>query len=334
MAALKKYYLSLIACQERNPVEQIFFFIFVLLSFIYGTAVSVRNFLYDRRIFVVHSLPSQVISVGNLTWSGTGKTSLVMFLYEVLGRERSVAAVTKGYAADEFRLLKEKIGDVLDARDRVRLLTDAAGDYDLFILDDGFQYRRLFRDLDILLIKKDDLFRPRFLIPASEYREPLKNMRRADIIVVTYCRPDELEAARKEVSLYNDRARVFSADYLPRCIADRNGCQVDLNHFQGRRAGLLTATGYPQGVESTLAKTGLTIGKTIVYPDHHQFTVGDLKKVEASFREKGIRDVIITAKDLHHTDLSAATLDYYLLLAELKINDQDEFVSEVKKCIA
>jgi len=333
MVEIKKYYLDIIAGEKKGFFARVVRFFLVLLSFVYRLVIALRNLAYNLKIFKTTGVEAKVVSVGNITWSGTGKTTMVSLLYQALKSEARVAAVTKGYARDEYLLLKEKLGDVLDARDRVSLLSQAQSRYQIFILDDGFQYRRLKRDLDLVLLKKEDLESAPFLIPASPFREPLNSLRRAQIAVVTYCPEQEHAAAAEAVKRYNPQIRVFSADYEPKFLKDIRGKSILFSHLQGRPVAVLTAIGYPRGFLNTVAKTGIVPQAVEIYPDHYQFTAKDLAEIESRLNKQGIKDVLITSKDLHHLDLSCAGLNYYILIPEFRIREEERFIREVKQCI-
>ncbi|MFN3407236.1 MAG: tetraacyldisaccharide 4'-kinase, partial [Caldimicrobium sp.] len=179
----------------------------------YYWAISLRNFLYDTGIKKVKSLPCFVISVGNLSCGGTGKTSLIKYLAEILSKDYKVGILLRGYkrvskgfrwvlkegqilssleeAGDEAFMLANLLKEVLNVtvavcEDRFTggLTLHREAQIQLLLLDDGFQHRKLARDIDIVLIKKTDL--KDTLLPFGKLREPLKALKRADAIILTY----------------------------------------------------------------------------------------------------------------------------------------------------
>ena len=194
---------------KLNPFVSL---LMVPFSFLYGTAVALRNWLYNRGIKVSHRLDCRVISVGNLSVGGTGKTPMVeCFARRLHGDGRGVAILSRGYrgkgkgtvivsdgvnllvddryAGDEPYLLASRLRSVpvIVNRDRVKGAEKALHRFHskYLILDDGFQYRRLQRDLDVVLV--DFQSSPQRLLPAGPLREPWRNLRRADLIFLTKC---------------------------------------------------------------------------------------------------------------------------------------------------
>lgn len=208
---------------------------------IYGRIMDARNALYDRGVFRVHDLGARAISVGNLTTGGTGKTPLVAMIAEILAeRGETVCILTRGYGrknagervvvsngesvladaatgGDEpVELARKLIGKAVVIADRDRV---AAGIWakekfgvTAFILDDGFQHRRVKRDLDIVCIDATNPFGGGTVLPAGRLREPLENLKRADVIVVTRANlVDKIEDLRFQISKLNPQAEIFLA---------------------------------------------------------------------------------------------------------------------------
>lgn len=287
--------------------------------------------MYDKRLLKIISIPKKVISIGNISWGGTGKTSLVMYLHNRLSDNFKVCSVTKGYARDEFYLVKERFSDTFDSRDRVALIRRLASKYDVFILDDGFQYRKLKRNLDIVLLKKVELQRRAFMIPASVFREPLKSLRRSDIVVVTYCQPQEFSWVRDRLLKIKKDLKVFCADYIFSGLLDKNQQEVSLDYFKNRSVGILTGIGYPKGFLDKVLELGFNPEKILIYPDHYELNEGTLKKVEAIFLAKGIEDILITYKDFYHISLNKTKLNYFIFCVELKIYREEQFLETIKE---
>lgn len=328
---IKKWYISFLSKEKKNLPEGCLFFVLLLLSFIFAIIVRLRNFLYDKKILEVSKLNKKIISVGNLSWSGSGKTSFVVSLHKRLFSDFKVASVTKGYAQDEYLLIKNEVTDVFDAKDRVGLIKKLSDSFNLFILDDGFQYRKLYRNLDIVLIKREDLTRKIFLIPASSFREPISSLNRADIVVITYCGKEGFLENRAKILKENKNLKIFYADYLPVGFLDKNKDFVPIDYFKERKFGLLTAIGYPEGFLNKLSEAGLKPGKTLVFPDHYQFGAEELQKIENDFFRAGIEDIVITYKDYYHLNFTGSKLNYFIFRVELKIADEEDFFKAVKE---
>ena len=147
---------------------------------LYGAIVFFRNLLYDKKIFSSFPSKAKVISVGNLSWSGTGKTPLSIWLYKKLSSKFKVAVLRRPYAQDEEKMLQEKVKNVFSCPNRQKIAKEKESLFDIFILDDGFGHRKLKRDIDIVIMGAREFKRKHDLIPANFFREPLKALRRAD----------------------------------------------------------------------------------------------------------------------------------------------------------
>lgn len=186
MLTIKNTYLLFIERRRRNIVNGILFGILLVISRFYGAAVGVINFCYDKNIFHVHRLNKPVISVGNISWGGSGKSTLVLKIQQHLKDEFKTAILRRGYGADEAAMLKDKGGDIYSAKDRAALARNLEKDYDCFILDDGFQHRRLYRACDIVVMGAREFNHAFYLIPAYIFREPLISLKRAQMVVINY----------------------------------------------------------------------------------------------------------------------------------------------------
>ena len=335
MDRLKKVYINFIEKENKNIWELFLFFPLYILSLLYAAAVALRNFLFDHNFLTRHSIGKKVISVGNISWGGSGKTSLVTYLHTFLKSSFKVASITKGYAKDEFLLLQEKVGDVFDAKDRVALLKMKSSDFDVFILDDGFQYRKLSRNLDIVVMGTKEFREKAFLLPAYILREPLKSLRRAQIVILNYSsKIKNIASIREKIKAVNPRIKIYLADYQFKGFLGLDRKPRDFNYFKDKKLAVLTAIGYPEGFVDNILSLKLQLQEKIIYPDHHRFTFEEISDIENKLQIRGIKDVVITYKDFYHLDLRKSCLNYFILDVELKIKDQDKFLEDVKKAIA
>ncbi len=329
---VKVRYIAFLDCDKKTLLSKIVYFFLVLLSYIYGIIVFLRNRGYDYGILPVYSSCGRIISVGNISWGGSGKTSLVSYLHKNLSSYLRVATITKGYAKDEFLLLKDKLTDVFDAKRRLSLLKSLENKFDVFILDDGFQYRRLRRDLDIVVIGPKECGKNQHLLPAYILREPLSSIRRAQIVVINYSHLiGDLDLFKKRLLYINPRLRIYTSRYVYRRFLDRNKKEVGKDYFRGKHIAVLTAVGYPQGFIEILNGLPLNIVEKLIYPDHYEFEKEELMIIENRLRANNIKDIIITYKDFYHLDLRNACLNYFILDVDLKIDNEEDFLSEVKK---
>jgi tetraacyldisaccharide 4'-kinase len=333
MLKLKRAYLTLIEKDKKTYFEQFVFLFLLIFSFIFKLIATLRNFLYNKNLLKIYRIDKKIISIGGISWGGSGKTSMVIYLHKYLSSQFRVASITKGYATDEYSLIKAQVKDVFDAKNRVDLIKQLASDFDVFILDDGFQYRKLARDLDIVLIRRENLQDDLLLIPAGSFREPLRSLGRADIVIVTYCKEDQLHQIKSKIVGINNNLRIFSANYEFKKILDRDKNEVSLDYFKGKRVGLLTAIGNPRGFLEKLSQVGIRFQKALVYPDHYQFWGPQLRDIEDDFLREDIKDIVITYKDFYHLNLKETRLNYFIFEVELKIDREEEFLEEVRNVL-
>lgn len=188
---LRSYFYNIVTKrQPQGPVGILIKFILTALSVFYLFIISIRFLFYKVGVFRSRRLKSPVISVGNLTWGGTGKTPLVesICLY-FKSQGKKAVLLTRGYGSDEDRLLVQNLegAAVLAGKERIKNALNfcKTNPADIFILDDGFQHLAIKRDIDIVTINAKEPFGGRLLIPAGILREPARSLMRADIAVIT-----------------------------------------------------------------------------------------------------------------------------------------------------
>lgn len=292
-------------------------------SVVYILVISIRNLCYGFRIFKTYNIAARVISVGNVTWGGTGKTPLVAFIAELLKKKNhNLSILIRGYGKDEPELFSELAQGVpvLVGRDRVRTGSEAVSKYlaDTVILDDGFQYRRLRRDIDIICVDATDPFGNGFVIPAGSLREPLSSLKRADIFLITKVDlvrdKDKLKKLEHRLKCINPRAVVVRAIHRPLYFYKfSNGERMNIGELKNKELVLLSAIGSPFSFEKTIMRLGLKINKHFMFRDHYFYTQKDIENVHSYCRKHAIGTVITTQKDA-------------VKLRKLKVADGVEFL--------
>jgi tetraacyldisaccharide 4'-kinase len=286
-------------------------FLLFALSLPYRAAVALRNGLYDRKLKTVHRPDCRVISVGNLTAGGTGKTPLVEYLARcLLRRPAKVVIVSRGYAAepggpsDEKALLRENLPGVphVAGKDRVRCCLTARREHDarVVLVDDGFQHRRLARDLDIVTVDALNPFGFGHFLPRGLLREPPGELTRADVVVITrsgLVSPEDLGALEKEISKLAPDALLARAVEDVVAVHDLSGKDTPLRELAGRRAAAFCGIGNPEGFRRTVAALGVTTVAFMVYADHHRYAASDLKAVDAAADAEHAEIILTTQKD-------------------------------------
>lgn len=304
------------------------FFQYVLFPFslIFGFIVRVRNLCYDRRIFRSFKIEGcTVISVGNISAGGTGKTPVIKFLALYLKEQNlKVAILSRGYgrkskgtvivsdgeninsdssqSGDEPLLLARQLRGIpvvveADRYKGARLILEQFRP-DVILLDDGFQHRRLARDFDIALVDASVGFGREFLLPAGFLREPVSSLKRADLIWLT--RTDQ----SKNVQALNERIRevtdveivesVHEADAL---ISARTGDIHSLDFLRDKKAFLFSGIANANSFERTVKNYSPQTVQHIQFSDHYKYSRADIDKIVQKSNEAGADLIVTTEKD-------------------------------------
>jgi len=299
-----------------------------LLSMAYGAGVLARGLLYDLRVFRSHRISAKVVCIGNLTTGGTGKTpATILAALTLRRRDYPVAILSRGYGRpkrgaevcvlhDDSEMDWKRCGDepwmmhqmlkgqgvpILVSPDRVGAAAQAVTFFNsrVVILDDGFQHRRLARDLDVVLINALDPFGGRRLLPLGNLREPLRALRRAQIIMLTHVdlAPEEtLAALREAVHRANPRAPLLEAVHKPDFLLEvKTSSKHRFDHLKDRPVATLSGLASPQQFEACLEHNGVPIAQRWRYPDHHRYTKRELISID---RLRADLPLVTTFKDL------------------------------------
>jgi tetraacyldisaccharide 4'-kinase len=278
----------------------------------YTAAVRLRNWRFDTGRAAVHRVEVPLISVGNITLGGTGKTPTVEWLARwFLERGVPVGIVSRGYGSkqgrpnDEALELAESLPEaphVLD-RDRVRGARRAVDELGcrLLILDDAFQHRRLARDFDLVLVDALEPFGFGHVFPRGTLREPLAGWARADALVLT--RANEVDAAgraeiRRRALAYAPRAVWLEATHAPYALRSASGTAQPLESLARERIAAFCGIGNPAGFHGALARSGYAVIGTREFPDHFAYRESDLVELARWSDALGVAAVVCTRKDL------------------------------------
>lgn len=278
----------------------------------YGWAIRIRNRGYDRGTKEIHRASVPVLSVGNLTVGGTGKTPMVEWLARQL-RQRNirVAILSRGYGAEQGSLndealeLELSLPDVphLQNPDRAAAAQIAVDELatQLLLLDDGFQHRRLARDFDLVLLDATEPFGFDRLLPRGTLREPLIGLRRAQAVVLS--RADMIDAAarqqvRTRVARLAPQVVWAEVEHRPAALVDSAGACRGLEELRGQSILAFCGIGNPAGFRHTLEGLGCQIAAWREFPDHHNYTREDVEELAQLVRTSGGRVAVCTRKDL------------------------------------
>src|SRR6058998_3976099 len=297
------------------------------LSHLYGLAMRTRAALYARGLLRQQTLPCRVISVGNLTVGGTGKTPVVIALAAALrDRGRKVGVISRGYkrrsgtsfleisdgrtlrghpgdSGDEPFLIAQRCPGVPVAvgadRPRVgRYLLDRHH-IETLILDDGYQHLALQRDVDLLVVDAAAPFGNGYLLPRGRLREPLSSMARASAVFVTRAsqaqRLDELKATVRAAA---PAVPIWITDFAPSAVVQVGGATAaEPSVLKGERVLAVSGIGNPESFRKLLAAAEATVVDHCVFADHHAYSQDDLGKVRRSATQAGVDRIVTTEKD-------------------------------------
>jgi len=305
----------------------------------YTWAVSWRNRAYDAGRREIQRVERPVVSVGNLTLGGTGKTPLVAYLarwYRRLGVRVSI--VSRGYGAgasganDEALELEQQLPDVPHVQDADRVLAARIAidelDTQLILLDDGFQHRRLDRDLDIVLLDALDPFGLEHVFPRGLLREPVEALRRADVVALSRSNLID-EAARATIRRRVERlapdAQWIETSHVPRGLLNAAGETEPWQALAGKRLGAFCGLGNPAGFRQTLARCGLEPAAFREFPDHHRYTREDVESLSKWGAEERLETLLCTHKDLVKLGVtSLGHIPLWALAIELEVSQGEE----------
>jgi tetraacyldisaccharide 4'-kinase len=308
-ATSQERFLALVRGTRRGVWPSFLRCLLRLASWPYGIAVRLRNLAFDRGWKRQHKATVPVVSVGNLTVGGTGKTPMVEFIarfYRSL--DRRVCLLSRGYGSsagrnDEALVLEENLPDVphLQGADRAALADTAVEELEseVLVLDDGFQHRRLRRDLDVVLIDATDPWGGG-LLPRGLMREPASSLKRADAVVLTRCdQAGDLVAIRRRVSRLAPNKPVAETVHRPETLVNASGETAPLDALRQHPVAGFCGIGNPEAFRRTLADLGGDVIDFRAYPDHHPYRRDDVEELR---RRAGTLPhdavVVTTQKDL------------------------------------
>jgi len=307
-----------------------------VLSAIYGTLIRIIDIFYRRRIFSQKRLPCKVVSIGNITVGGTGKTPMTIYLAETLtGLGYKVVVISRGYRGDA-----EKKGGIVSNGREILMGPDSSGDEpfmmaarlnnipvvvgqnrynagllairnfnpDIILLDDGFQHRKLFRDIDLLLLDSRRPFGNFHLIPKGVLREPVASIDRADSFILTKSSsldagiPDVIKNISKDYPVFTAYNAYYffknNKDGVSTRPADfKNEPSSDFSCMAGKKVVAFSGIVGNGHFRKTLEEFKCDLLEFFGFPDHHRYIAGDMERISKSVRDRRAELVMTTEKD-------------------------------------
>ena len=305
-------------------------------SWLFLAVVEIRYLLYRTGLLRRYPLGTQVISIGNVTAGGTGKTPVTEIFARTLAAEgRRVAILSRGYRRREApwwqRLFTQVIEKPLVVSDGRRVLLDSAtgGDEpymlasnlpgvavvvdrnrvkagrhavnrlgcDTLILDDGFQYQKLKHSIEVVLVDSTNPFGNGNLLPRGVLREPVRNLKRADIIFLTKCRGDVTEV-KEEIRRFNRTAEIVECNHTPKVLKDVwSREEFPLSWLAGKTTCTLSGIASPKGFENSLRHLGAKVVWCERYADHHRYDASEVLYALNRTADMGADALVTTEKD-------------------------------------
>jgi tetraacyldisaccharide 4'-kinase len=323
----------------------------------YSATVRLRNFLYDKGWLKAHRVNAKVLSIGNITAGGTGKTPLVIRLYQQIVqsakcRVQNCGILTRGYKTtknlklktqnylDEPAILAESCPEakIIINPDRVAAAVEAVDKFGatVLIMDDGFQHRRLARDLDIVTIDATCPFGYGKMLPAGLLREPLSALTRADAVVITRSdQSSETELIRLEEKLreVNPNMIIAKSIHKPVCARSADGKETGIKELKDKKIFAFCGIGNPDAFLETVKGLGANLVGSKIYNDHYHYTDNDIADIHKQAKNLEADLILTTQKDRHSTQYTIRGTQYELpfayLATELKFTAGEDKITQL-----
>ncbi len=309
---------------------------------IYGEIMRWRRAAYRRAVFSSYTAPLPVISVGNITAGGSGKTPMVLLLAEALAlRSQRPGILLRGYRAqdgvsDEGELYRQANADliVVEGADRFKAANKAAKlGATILLLDDGFQHCRLRRDFDLVLIDAMSPWGGGVPFPGGLLREPKSALRYADALIITrsdQVQPMQLDIIRQEIRRLAPGVPLFTACHLPNRLYKCDGENVPLSWLAGKKVVALCGIARPEAFLLTLEQLGATVAASHCFGDHRSLSDQELAAVVESAKKRQAI-IVTTEKDAvkknfrHYADNNNGN-DVYVLGVSQAVDSIDSLI--------
>jgi tetraacyldisaccharide 4'-kinase len=307
----------------------------------YGRCVSFRKSLYTKGLLKPKRLNGTVISVGNLTAGGTGKTPMVLWLAEkFIAEGKKVAILSRGYrgsdgTSDEVELLRHRL------RNRVRFgvgpnryesgrRLESQHEIDVFLLDDGFQHLQLARDLDIVMLDGSRKLKDEWLLPAGLLREPIAACRRADILVVSrkFERPPMEAREPHKFSIFCSQTRLLGFRRLESRDEPRSVTEAGPGPFFA-----FCGIGNPDAFFADLARWHVPVVQQKAFADHHKYSSRDVRRLQRDAELSKATAFVTTEKDAANLPVSAFPMTVWVAVIDLVFTAESELTAAIDRIL-
>jgi tetraacyldisaccharide 4'-kinase len=314
------------------------------LAFLYGSYVRLRAWLYARGWLKQERLKGMVISIGNLTVGGTGKTPMVIWLAQkLLAQGKRVAILSRGYrsangTSDEIELMRERFQErVAFGVGKNRLVQgrrlEAQQEIDVFLLDDGFQHLQLGRDIDIVLLDASREMGKERLLPAGRLREPLSALNRANLVVFT--RTENAPGAREAIQRLW-KFPVFAAEtrLLGFRLFGGGGTPFPAGSIGAGPFFAFCGIGNPEAFFRDLESWHVPVAGSRKFRDHHRYVPEDIALLERAASQANAKAFLTTEKDEQNlAGLAFSSQPVYVSMIDLELIPEGEFLAAIERAL-
>ncbi len=350
----RPYLERVVTGEERGLISWLIRVLLWPLSMVYRIGLAVYLGLYSLGIRKRYRLPVPVISVGNLTFGGTGKTPAVQEICRMLLEQgMRVVILSRGHGGSAKGSLivsdgRTVLASASEAGDEPILLARtlpavpvvvgkdrrASGDLacrefrpDVVLLDDGLQYWQLHRDLDIVVLDAERPLGSGFVMPMGDLREPASGLRRAGVVLANGLRPGQW------LPQVPSDTMVLGAERAPTSLQRKDGGEIGLDWLRDRKVVAFCGIGKPESFAQTLRSLGASVVDLLEFPDHHTYTPEDVAKIEAARASRGAESVVTTEKDWVRLGERPPITDLYVLGIRLEIEGRERLAEHISERI-
>jgi len=353
---------KLISGQSSGAGATVLRFLLMPAAAVYSIIIRLRNFLYSKGLLRTHRVNVPVISVGNITTGGTGKTPFVIWLCRFLqNRNVACAILTRGYKThaekrvssiqdrasrtDEPAIFAESCPEakVIVNPDRVAGAAEGVNRFGAkaLIMDDGFQHRRLARDADIVTIDAMRPFGYGKMLPGGLLREPVTGLKRANAVVITRCdqiAEAELVQLGERLRLINPNMVIARSVHAPICAKSIDNKEMSLEELKGKKVFAFCGIGNPDAFLGTIRQLGADVIGSQIYDDHYYYAENDMGDIYAQAERLNADLILTTQKDWNKIALPALAKEdiaFAYLAIELKfVSGEDKITRLIEDVLA
>jgi len=325
---------------------------------VYWLIIRLRNYFFDSEVFKSKKVNASVISVGNITIGGSGKTPAAIFIAEMLKNEgKKVGVLSRGYGrntkgyifvsdGNKFFSSVVESGDEIYhtvmncnvpaavCEDRVegarKLIAQA--EIDMLILDDAFQHRWIYRDVDIVLLDQRFLVEEGFIsqkmMPAGTMREPFSSLERADAVILNRKFMQKMEISSAVKKHLKDKT-VFYSYYKAISFVDlKAGTEYPLDEFKGQKSLVVSGIANPKSFLNVLNQTKVDTSNKLIFRDHKNYSLNNVQQIRKKFYATNSQSVVTTEKDavkLMRYRIELDDIDIYYLKIKMKFDEEKSF---------